>query len=112
MSSLPIACTLNATELAAVQDGYRTAASHYRATARIGNDRAEVTLTGDKTTLRPFLSELVERESACCSFLTFEIDETADGFDICIRTDDADQLGHGILSESVAIFFPTASTTQ
>ena len=35
MSSLPIACTLNATELAAVRDAYRTAASHYRATARI-----------------------------------------------------------------------------
>jgi hypothetical protein len=112
MASLPIACTLNAADLAAVRNGYLTAARHYRATARIGNDRAEVSLTGDKTTLRPFLIEMVERESECCSFLTFEVDEATDGFTICIRTDDADQFGHGILSESVAIFFPAATTTQ
>jgi hypothetical protein len=112
MSSLPIACTLNATELAAVRDGYLMAARYYRATARIGNDRADVTLTGDKTTLRPFLKDMVERESGCCSFLTFEVVETTEGFDICIRTDAADQLGHGILRESVATFFPAATTTQ
>ncbi len=112
MSNLPSACSLNAADLAAVRDGYLTAARHFRATARVGGDRADVTLIGDKSTLRPFLREMVERESDCCSFLTYEVDETAEGFNVCIRTDDANQLEHGLLSESVAIFFPCATTTQ
>lgn len=112
MSRLPIACTLNATDLAAVKDHYRAAASQYQATARIDGDHADISLTGDKPTLQELLDEMIARESACCPFLAFGVEETPTGFDVRLSVLDASGLERGILAESVNAFFPAATVVD
>lgn len=109
MSSLPIACSLTASDLAAVKEGYRTAAGQYQATARISEDHADISLTGDKPALQKLMAEMVTRESACCPFMAFDIAESARGFDVRLSVLDASGLERGILRESVATFFPSAT---
>lgn len=109
MSSLPIACSLTASDLAAIKVRYRTAASQYQATARIDDDHADISLTGDKAILRELLTEMIEHESACCPFLAFETAESNLGYDVQLRVLDASGLEHDILRESVEAFFPSAT---
>lgn len=109
MSSLPIACTLTASDLAAVKERYGAAAGHYRANVRISGDHADIALTGDKPALHELLNEMIERESGCCSFLAFALAETAHGYDVRLSVLEGSELAHGILSESVAILFPAAT---
>jgi len=111
MSSLPIACSLTALDLTAVKEHYRAAASNYHATARISDDHASISLSGDKAALGALLAEMIERENACCPFLTFDITETDEGYDIRLRVLDAAGLERDILSELVAALFPTAALT-
>lgn len=112
MSSPPIACTLSAPDLAAVKERYRTAADHYRATARLIDTSATITLTGDRTFLRSLLDEMVERESRCCAFLTFNITESSAGFEVILRTSNESELTPHVLRESVATLFPTAGVRR
>lgn len=109
MSSLPIACTLTATDLAAVKERYREAASQYQATVRVSNAAANISLTGDTTALKDLLDEMIARESACCPFLNFDVEETATGFDVQLRVLDTSGLERGILHESLNAFFPAAT---
>lgn len=109
MSSLQIACNLTASDLAAVRERYRTAASQYAAIARISDDLADIALTGDKTVLRALLDEMIARERACCPFLAFDVAESSEGFRVNLRVLDGPELAQGILHESVAAFFPGAT---
>jgi len=111
MSSLPIACSLTASDLAAATERYRAAASQYQATARIRDGQAEIALTGEKTTLHELLTEMIARENACCPFLTFDVTQTAGGYAVRLGVLDGAGLEHGILRESVAAFFPSATVT-
>lgn len=108
MSGLPIACSLSASDLAAVKDRYRAAAGLYQATARISDNHADIALVGDNAPLRALLDEMVERESACCSFLRFDVTETTDGFNVRLSVIEAAGTESDILRESVAAFFPGA----
>ncbi len=112
MSSLPIACSLSDSDLAAAKASYEAASSQYHASARISENHADVVLTGDKTAIHALLSEMVERERACCPFLTFEIEETAGGFAVRLGVISASGLETGIVQESVATFFPAATMTS
>jgi len=111
MSSLPIACSLTASDLAAVQERYRAAASQYQATVRISDDHAHISLAGDKAALGELLNEMIERESACCPFLAFNVEDTANGFDVRLGILDAPGLERGILRESVEALFSGATVT-
>jgi hypothetical protein len=108
VSHLPIACTLTAPDLAAVKERYRVAASHYRATARFNHDHADIELVGNTSALGELLTEMIARESACCSFLAFDCVESDVGYNVRLRVIDASGLANDILRESVATFFPTA----
>ncbi len=109
MSSLPIACSLTSSDLTAVKERYRAAASQYHATARISGDHANISLSGDKPTLHELLTEMITRENACCPFLTFDVGETTTGFDVRLGVLDAPGLEQGILREMATILFPTAT---
>ncbi len=108
MSSRPIACSLSASDLASVKERYLEASSDYRATARIIDDHADISLTGDKAALQELLAEMIVRENACCPFLTFGVHGTATGFDVRLDVRDADGIERGILREMVAALFPVA----
>lgn len=45
------------------------------------------TFNGDKTALGPYLTEAVEREASCCSFLEFEMEETQEGYRVTMSAD-------------------------
>ncbi|MGH9175453.1 MAG: hypothetical protein ACRD1H_13900 [Vicinamibacterales bacterium] len=107
MSSPPIACTLSPADLAAVQNRYRDAAGSYQATVQI-DDGATIRLTGDKPALRSLLDEVIARERACCSFLTFDVAESRDGYTVRLGVNGAAGLEESILRESVATLFPGA----
>ncbi len=109
MSHLPVACSLTATDLAAVKARYRAAASHYRATARITDNHAEISLAGDKTALHVLLTEMIERENACCPFLSFTVTERNAGYDVRLNVLTSSGLEDDILRESVNAFFPSAT---
>ena len=109
MSSLPIACSLTPADLAVVKERYQAAASQYRATARISDNHADITLTGDATQIRELLTEIIERESACCPFLTFDTTESDEGYVVRLSVLDGSGLERSILRESVTAFFPEAT---
>jgi hypothetical protein len=110
MSNLPIACSLTASDLATVKQRYHAAASQYRATARIRDRHADISLAGDKAALRSFLDEMIERESDCCSFLSFSVTESSNGYNVRLTIVDGAGLEDSILRESVATFFPAATS--
>jgi|GEM_PF-6665912 len=108
MSSLPIACTLSAPDLAAVKERYRMAAGQYQATARIIGNTAVISLSGERAFLQALLDEMVERESACCAFLTIGVTSTQTGFDVELGLSEPIDLATGLLNESVMTLFPAA----
>ena len=110
MSNLPIACSLSRENLAAVKERYRAATSHYRATARISDNHAEISLTGDKTAIRDLLTEMIERENACCPFLSFIVTESSAGYDVQLTVLDGAGLEDDILRESVDTLFPGSTS--
>jgi hypothetical protein len=107
MSSLPIACNLSASDLVAAKQRYRAAADRYQATIRISDDHADIALTGDKPALNELLAAMIERENACCSFLVFDVAETAGGFDVRLGIVDGAGMERDILTEAAGILFPT-----
>lgn len=106
MSYLPIACGLTASDLATVKARYRAAANQYQATARINDGHANISLTGDKTALHDLLTEMIERENACCPFLSFEFTESTTGYQVQLTVLDGSGLDSSILRESIATLFP------
>lgn len=111
MSALPIACTLNADDMAAAKSRYLEMTDLYRATARITGAQADIHLQGDKPPIRALLDEMIDRESSCCSFMTFKVAEVEVGYRVQIRMDESDELSQAILGDAVATFFPTAMVT-
>jgi hypothetical protein len=110
MSSLPLACSLSAADLAAVRERYHDAAGRYQAAARLDGEMAFIELTGDKPELRALLDEMIEREGACCPFLTFDLAETPDGFRAALGVVGGAGLEDGLLREVVDTLFPGASS--
>lgn len=110
MSNLPIACSLTASDLAAVKERYRAAANQYQATSQINDGHANISLTGDKTALHDLLTEMIERENACCPFLSFIVTESDTGYDIRLAVLDGSGLEASILRETVATLFPGATS--
>jgi hypothetical protein len=108
MSNLPIACSLTASDLASAKAHYRTAASQYQATVQIRDGQADISLTGDKTTLHDLLTEMIERENACCPFLSFAVIESTTGYDVRLTVLDDSGLEDSILREMVDTLFPGA----
>lgn len=111
MSALPIACTLNAEDMAAVKARYQHATDLYRASARIAGAHADVYLQGEKPPIKALLDEMIVRELSCCSFLTFDVAEVEDGYRVQLRMDESDELSQAILRDAVETFFPTATVT-
>lgn len=107
MEHLAAACSLNADELNEVRARYAEAAGAYTATANVDDRRATVLLYGERAVLHALLDEMIQRESGCCSFLRFEVDETAGGLRVELTAPDAPQPGP-LLHEAVGAFFPTA----
>jgi hypothetical protein len=109
MTNLPIACTLSTADLAAAKERYREAAAQYDASVRLTDTSAVISMTGDQAFLRSLLDEMVARESECCAFLTFDIAETHQGFEVVLRVPGEKEIVLDALRESVTTMFPTAS---
>jgi hypothetical protein len=52
---------------------------------------------------------MIERENACCPFLSFSLAESNAGYDIRLTVLDGSGLEDGILRESIDAFFPGAT---
>jgi hypothetical protein len=61
------------------------------------------TFNGDKTAIGPYLTEAIEREASCCSFLKFEMEETAAGYRVTMSAD-----GSGVNELTSALEMMTA----
>lgn len=85
MSWIPSACTLPTADrparVAEFEDLFRNAV---RSIERSGPDLLRLHLVGDETTRRD-VEDLIARESACCSFFTFELTSQQDGARLDVR---------------------------
>jgi hypothetical protein len=107
-------CSLSPTELEMVRERYAAAASDYQATIEMDDDRARVSLRGDKQRLKTFLNQMIAQEAGCCSFLRFDPSETADGFllELSIAASGGPEVPPQFLAEALRAFFPTATTVS
>lgn len=102
------ACTLSPGELAHAASLYAQAATTYQATVTYDKDAALVHLHGDKPQLTALLDDMLARESGCCSHLTFESSESADGYTLNVRAVGEPDLAGEILRAAMSVLFPTA----
>jgi len=110
VSSELIGCSLSPAELEIVRERYAAAADDYQATIEMDDDRARVSLRGDKQRLKALLNQMIAQEAGCCSFLRFDPSETADGFlvELSIHASPNQEVPPQSLAEAVRAFFPTA----
>lgn len=105
-------CTLSASEFATARDIYARAAGDYEATITLDDERARIDMRGPKPMLMTLLDEMVERESACCQHLDFEIHETATGYRVILSVNGSQDLAGALLSESLPTLFPGATVVR
>ena len=112
MAHIDIACTLPTPELAVVQRRYAEAAAGYTATAHIADGRASVRLDGDRAVLRALLTEMIERERQCCSFLGFDVEDAPEQLIVHLTAQVPADEATPLLEAMVATLFPAAVITS
>ncbi|HMM42609.1 MAG TPA: hypothetical protein PKA95_11960 [Thermomicrobiales bacterium] len=102
-------CRLSPAEYAAVSAAYARDAALYTATAVVDEYRAVIDASGPKLRLKTLLDEMVAREGQCCSQFRFDVDETADGYQIELTVPEAVGQAATVLRQAVQVFFPSAA---
>src|SRR3954447_2899116 len=99
MESVPIACSLSATDQRTRQ-AEMAAAGRHLTDSRVTGRNASLRFEPDRTT-RHEVEAIVSAEAQCCAFLEFDIQDDADGFELRVSSPAG---AESVLADIVAAF--------